>query len=253
MRAGYATDDAFRLSPELLLSNARIATLRETTEAAAEIRGYSPAMRSRMVKSARIEELLASCVEDGRLRAVYQPIVRIADGLVTGVEALMRMQDDNGGMISPAEFIPLAEQSGRIGEMGIWILGRACDDIAGMPAAGPLPEPLHLSVNVSVVQLLDKDLPARVDAIVREAGYLHHQLSLEITESVLFEGGDETCGYWMRCGRWALASDCTPAAWHRNGSRRCCRWSIGWASMSRRRSTTTPASPALPAAARRRA
>jgi PAS domain S-box-containing protein len=188
IRPGFALESGYRMSPELLMSNARVATLAAGSRTPTEVSEYVPGMRDRMVQSARVEDLLATCVEDGRLFALYQPIIRIADGSVDGVEALLRMRDELWGTVSPAEFIPIAERSGRIEELGMWVLRRACADLKNLRVDLRPEEPLHLSVNVSALQLLNEALPGDIAAALRESGFPAHRLSLEITESTLFDG-----------------------------------------------------------------
>ena len=108
----------------------------------------------------------------------YQPQARIG-GEIIGFEALVRWHHPIRGMVSPGMFIPLAEESGLIMQMGEWILREACREAASWP------KPLQVAVNLSPVQFRHGDLPALVHAILLETGLAPHRLELEITEGVL--------------------------------------------------------------------
>lgn len=108
----------------------------------------------------------------------YQPIVDFGSGAVVGVEALLRWNRRAGGRLSPGEFIPAAEQSGLIEELGLFALRRACRDTARFPG-------LKLSVNVSTVQFRSLRLSRRIDDILHDTGFPPERLQLEITESFL--------------------------------------------------------------------
>jgi len=125
---------------------------------------------------------------DGRdLELHYQPIVDLASGNVLGVEALMRWRHPTRGMISPADFIPLAEQTGLISEMGDWALRQACADAATWPSD------ISVAVNVSAVQFRDAArLVSAVRRTLSRSGLPGRRLELEVTESVLIEDPEAT-------------------------------------------------------------
>jgi diguanylate cyclase (GGDEF)-like protein len=117
----------------------------------------------------------------------YQPIVRADGGGVSGVEALLRWKHPTRGFISPAEFVPVAEEEGLMDRLGEFALRRAIADATGWPG-------LYVSVNLSPVQVRDRALVEVVSTILRHTGFAPSRLVLEITESVLIENPDETTG-----------------------------------------------------------
>lgn len=108
----------------------------------------------------------------------YQPMVRASDGKVVGVEALARWWHPHLGVVPPAQFIPLAEETGLIGRLGEWVLDTACTRVAALPD-------LFVAVNVSAVQLRDEDFGARVLAVLERTGLAPERLELEITETAI--------------------------------------------------------------------
>ncbi|TFZ59067.1 EAL domain-containing protein [Methylorubrum sp. Q1] len=131
---------------------------------------------------ARIEDLqaedLRSALAGGEFFLVYQPIVSAATRAITSCEALLRWQHPSLGPVSPADFIPLAEETGAIGPIGAWVLEAACQQAAAWP------DFCRVSVNVSPVQLQDPDFADRVIAALRASGLEARRLELELTEGV---------------------------------------------------------------------
>ncbi|BCY12082.1 bifunctional diguanylate cyclase/phosphodiesterase [Actinoplanes sp. L3-i22] len=127
-------------------------------------------------------------LELGEFRLVYQPIVELPLGTLHSVEALVRWHPDGGAAVSPAEFIPVAEQTGLIVELGAWILDTACADAAlwGRRYGDAAP---RISINVSARQLLDPELPGLVLSVLHRHELPAHQVTLEITETAVFAGG----------------------------------------------------------------
>jgi diguanylate cyclase (GGDEF)-like protein/PAS domain S-box-containing protein len=129
---------------------------------------------------------LHSVVERDQLRAVYQPIVSLADGHVTGFEALVRWHHPEHGVVSPVEFIPLAEDNGTIIAIGRWMLNTAVDRAVALPAS------TRMNVNLSARQLSDPSLVDDVRVALQRSGLDPARLVLEITESQLLEDADAT-------------------------------------------------------------
>jgi EAL domain-containing protein (putative c-di-GMP-specific phosphodiesterase class I) len=124
----------------------------------------------------------------GELRAVYQPKVRLCDGSVAGAEALVRWDHPERGVVSPGEFIPVAEQSGLILPIGRWMLTEACAEGARL---GDLDgRPSRISVNVSARQFADPSLVADVESALSDSGLPPERLQLELTESILIHDLD---------------------------------------------------------------
>src|SRR3954463_1669725 len=119
-------------------------------------------------------------------------MVSMQSGLITGVEALVRWQHPERGLVPPNDFIPLAETTGLIRPLGLWVLRESCRQAAEGEASGRSARGPKLSVNVSARQLQQDDLVDEVAAILRETGMPAEQLTLEMTESVLLDNGEAT-------------------------------------------------------------
>jgi diguanylate cyclase (GGDEF)-like protein len=137
----------------------------------------------------RLAADLPAAVESGQFYCEYQPIVSLADGAVTGVEALVRWRHPRFGIVPPDRFISLAEDSGLIVELGRRILAEACQAAATWPDAPGQPAP-PVSVNVAVRQCRDSRLMGHVLSALAESGLAPQRLRLEITESALLPGDD---------------------------------------------------------------
>ena len=144
---------------------------------------YTESMDSNTRRRASLVASLRRAIERDELRLAYQPQLSLADGRIPCVEALLRWHSAEHGEVSPAQFIPLAEESGMIVAIGEWVLREACNTLADWKRAG-LPD-MSIAVNVSATQLLHSDLPRTVERILRETGVDPSQLELELTESVL--------------------------------------------------------------------
>jgi diguanylate cyclase (GGDEF)-like protein/PAS domain S-box-containing protein len=140
-----------------------------------------------MARSARerlaVEQGLRRALEHAELRLFYQPVVAMASGLVTGVEALVRWQHPAWGMVGPQRFIQIAEDCGLIVPLGHWVLREACTQGAAWLARGVAP--LRLAVNVSARQMQQADFADDVADVLHTSGFPPHLLELEITESTL--------------------------------------------------------------------
>jgi diguanylate cyclase (GGDEF)-like protein/PAS domain S-box-containing protein len=172
------------LGAEDLLRCADTALHIAQSRGAGELQAYSPAMHTNARRRLELRAALAHAVRAQTLELAYQPIVDLARDEATGVEALLRWTLD-GEPIPPSEFIPLAEASGLIVELGTWVLERACADVA--PLRSPSGEPLRVSVNVSAVQLRASGFTAQVAEALVRTGLAPERLTLELTESVVVE------------------------------------------------------------------
>jgi EAL domain-containing protein (putative c-di-GMP-specific phosphodiesterase class I) len=129
-------------------------------------------------------------VEQGQFVLHYQPQLDLRTGMLSGVEALVRWQHPQRGMIPPMEFIPVAEETGLIVRLGSWVLAEACRQLAEWRSAGIVH--IHMSVNLSALQFADPELPARIAAVLQENGLPPQMLDLEITESMAMASPQET-------------------------------------------------------------
>jgi diguanylate cyclase (GGDEF)-like protein/PAS domain S-box-containing protein len=173
------------LGPEDLLRCADTALHIAQSRGSGELQAYSPSMHTNARRRLELRAALTHAVRAGALELAYQPIVDLGRGEATGVEALLRWTLADGTRIPPAEFIPLAESSGLIVELGAWVLERACADVA--PLATPSGEPLRVSVNVSAIQLRAPGFPGQVAGALERTGLAPSRLTLELTESVVVD------------------------------------------------------------------
>jgi EAL domain-containing protein (putative c-di-GMP-specific phosphodiesterase class I) len=138
----------------------------------------------------RIENELATAIDEGQLEAHYQPIVDLSSRHLVGVEALMRWRHPTRGLVMPADFIPLAEETGQIVPMTQWMLKRACEDASRMQREIAHGQGLRISVNVSSRYLNQGDIVRDVREALEAHGIAPNCLILEVTESLLLENSD---------------------------------------------------------------
>jgi diguanylate cyclase (GGDEF)-like protein/PAS domain S-box-containing protein len=151
---------------------------------------YDDAMESANRRRAQLSSALHKVLDRGELRLVFQPRLSLSSRRITGVEALLRWTSEEYGEIPPIQFIPLAEESGMILDIGAWVLREACLTLQRWHQAG-LTE-LNMAVNVSVLQLLRGDFSEIVRRVLEETGVPPHALELELTESVLMANAEQT-------------------------------------------------------------
>ena len=146
-------------------------------------------MQQRLVTRMRMIADLPGGIERGEFRLAYQPVVDLASGCAVGFEALMRWDHPLFGNIAPSTFIPLAEESGAIIELGRFALRRACLMLASRANASVGGHPLSMNVNLAVTQLMEPSIVRDVERALVESGLRPELLMLEITESALLEDG----------------------------------------------------------------
>ncbi|MFZ4874165.1 putative bifunctional diguanylate cyclase/phosphodiesterase [Janthinobacterium sp. Mn2066] len=144
-------------------------------------------MALRAQRRLRVEANLRKALQDGGLFLHYQPQIDLRSGRIVGVEALIRWRCREMGDISPGEFIPIAEESGIIVELGRWVLHSACRQAAAWHKAGLLDTLEHVAVNLSACQARDAELMNDIRAILHETQLPHGLLELEITEGVMMD------------------------------------------------------------------
>jgi diguanylate cyclase (GGDEF)-like protein/PAS domain S-box-containing protein len=182
---GVAVADGTERTAEELLRDADAAMYQAKEQGKARLEFFDGSVRTRAVERLELEAGLRDALAGGELSLVYQPKVGLADGHVFGTEALLRWQHPALGPISPARFIPIAEQSGLIVPIGEWVLQQACRQAAEWRAGGR--EDLVMAVNLSPRQLSSPDLPKLVAAALSDNGLPPSALCLEITESAIME------------------------------------------------------------------
>jgi EAL domain-containing protein (putative c-di-GMP-specific phosphodiesterase class I) len=142
------------------------------------------------MKRQSMEADLRSALEHKQFVLHYQPQLDLNSGILTGVEALVRWQHPSRGLVSPAEFIPVAEEMGLIVQLGSWVLGEACRQLKQWQQEGL--KGIRMSVNLSALQFLDKDLAEHVQGILAETGLDAEYLDLEVTESMSMSSPGDT-------------------------------------------------------------
>jgi diguanylate cyclase (GGDEF)-like protein len=173
--------------PEALLRDADTAMYLAKDRGRGRFEVFDEAMRDETTERLLLENALRRAPERGELRALYQPIVRLADGAMVAAEALVRWEHPERGLLEASQFVPLAEETGIIVPVGGWVLDEACREAVSWLGNGDAPA---VSVNLSARQLSRADLVDTVDAALRNSGLSPDRLWLEITESVLMEDAD---------------------------------------------------------------
>ena len=170
---------------ESLSKNADIAMYRAKREGRNSFRFYTPEMQIHSARNLMLANGLRHALERHELQLHYQPQLSLQDGRVIGVEALLRWQHPGMGMISPVEFIPIAESTGQIISIGEWVLRTATRQLKEWIDNG-IP-PMMVAVNLSAVQFRQNDLPALIDRVLHEVNLPHHLLELELTEAATMD------------------------------------------------------------------
>ena len=151
---------------------------------------FDQQMRDRVTTRMQMEQELRTAVADEQLEVHYQPRVELDGARIRGFEALARWRHPVRGMIRPDAFIPIAEETGQIREIGLWVLRKACLQLKQWQAEYAMEPPLTMAVNVSPVQCRDLSFVGEVAEVLRETGLDARSLQLELTESMLIESLD---------------------------------------------------------------
>ncbi len=169
-------DDATDL--DLLIRNADLALYAAKDGGRGRFHFYAKDLHSAAKERSEMEQDLRDAIDQETLDLHYQPVVEAASETISGFEALIRWFHPEHGWVSPEKFVPIAEDTGLIQEVGAWALRRACRDLATWP------EHIRCAVNVSPIQFSNKELPKIISSALEEAGIAPSRLELEITESV---------------------------------------------------------------------
>jgi diguanylate cyclase (GGDEF)-like protein len=167
-----------------ILKNADLAMYAAKSAGRRTWRIFQPAMDAQVKARRMLETDLRKAIADRALEVYYQPCVSLNSNQITGCEALVRWRHPDRGMISPAEFIPIAEETGLINELGEWVLATACAEATAWP------DDISLAVNVSPVQFRSGTLALKIVAALAASGLPASRLELEITEAVLIRDDD---------------------------------------------------------------
>jgi diguanylate cyclase (GGDEF)-like protein/PAS domain S-box-containing protein len=194
---GIAMPDGDDAEAETLIRDADAAMYRAKDRGRARWELFDNAMRASAVDRLDIENALRRALERRELRVFYQPIIDLRTGAVDGVEALLRWEHPERGLLPPLDFITVAEETGLIVPIGSWVLDQACRQVQRWQSVSPGSAPLRVSVNISGRQLGHPRLVEDVAAILDDTGINPAHVELEITESVLMddvEMSSETLG-----------------------------------------------------------
>ena len=168
---------------ETLIGKAQLAL--KASKRSRRVESYQPAALDAARRRFTIETELRRAIEADQLTLAYQPLISLATGKVSGFEALARWTHPDYGMITPNEFIPVAEDCGLIVPLGRWALDRAMQTLAEWDATAARELPLYMSINLSAIQIQRDDIAASVATALRTYRLSGHRLSLELTESAI--------------------------------------------------------------------
>jgi len=189
MSLGIATSENGYNDPHDILRDADTALYKAKECDTRKIVEFSGEMRQLAVNRLNVENDLRHAIERRQLRLQYQPIVSLTEGGIVGFEALVRWDHPERGVISPDEFIPIAEQAGLIVPIGDWVLQEACSQMQAWRQRGH--SELFVNANISVKQIWQPGLVERLDRILEISGLPPRYLNLEITETLLMETTEE--------------------------------------------------------------
>lgn len=187
---GIATYPSDGQDIDTLVKNADMAMYGAKTSGRNRIRNFSGTMSIRSLERLDLEEALRRAIDNGDLELHYQPKLTLKTRQVNGVEALVRWTHPKRGPISPAKFVPIAEDAGLIMALGDWVLRRACDQLAEWQR-GPL-DNVRVAVNLSATQFCDRHMAQQIIDRLASRGLENHNLELELTESTLMRDVDDT-------------------------------------------------------------
>lgn len=173
---------------DTLLRNADVAMYFAKDQGKDQYQIYQPAMHDTLLRRLELKANLQVALDRGEFTLVYQPVVDLQTGMIVGAEALLRWRHAERGMISPLEFIPLAEETGQIIAIGQWVLQEACHYAVKLQRR--VAQPLHMAVNLSARQLQDASLLGSIRQVLSDTGLAPSALILEITESVMMRDMD---------------------------------------------------------------
>ncbi len=181
----YPDDGA---TEEILVTSADVAMYRAKEQGRNNYRFYTPEMNARAREFLALESALRQALEKQQLVLHYQPQVDLQSGRISGAEALLRWQHEKRGLVSPVDFIPIAEESGLIVPIGEWVLRTACLQSKALEQLGVAE--VRMAVNISARQFQDPGFLDMVQRVVLETAINPHQLELELTESLLMDDSE---------------------------------------------------------------
>ena len=180
---GIATGPRDGRTVETLIRSADLALYRSKDQGGSIFHAYEPQLHTHAEERRVVEIALRKALERNEFEVYYQPVVNAQSGTIESFEALLRWHNPELGNVSPAKFVPIAEETRLIGAIGEWVLRTACAEAATWPST------IRIAVNVSAEQLHDKNFTAMVVSALSHAGLPPHRLELEVTESVFMREG----------------------------------------------------------------
>jgi diguanylate cyclase (GGDEF)-like protein len=199
-------DDA----PQHLLRSADLAMYRAKEHGRGRFELFDPAMHTAAMERLRMEMDLRRAVERDQLVLYYQPVVSLTTGGVVAVEALIRWKHPERGLIPPLDFIPIAERTGLIAEIGRWVLARACEQLQAWEREFGYDAPQSVWINVSPKQFAQQDLADQVGRLFASLSFEPRRIKFEITESIMLENIElamRTLGELRRLGVQVFMDD----------------------------------------------
>jgi diguanylate cyclase (GGDEF)-like protein/PAS domain S-box-containing protein len=177
-------------SPEEILRDADTAMYRAKAQGKGRYEVFDKVMHARAISRLQLESDLRHALERNEFEVYYQPIMRMEAGDISGFEALIRWRHPERGLVSPMDFIPVAEDTELIIPIGQWVLHEACRQVREWQVAFPSDSPLTISVNLSGKQFKQPDLVGKVKQVLYQTGLDPRCLRLEITESMVMEDAE---------------------------------------------------------------
>jgi len=184
---GIALSSSEYTQPDQLLRDADTAMYQAKEQGRERYEIFNPAMHKEALKKLRLENELRRAIERQELRVYYQPIICLKSSQILGFEALVRWQHPEDGLISPAEFIPLAEDIGLIGAIDFWVLQEACTQLQKWQVQFALAKTMTMNVNLSGKHFTKPDLIRKIEQVLESSNLDSSHLKIEVTESILIE------------------------------------------------------------------
>jgi diguanylate cyclase (GGDEF)-like protein len=207
---GIVVHDGSQVTAQDMLRDGEIAMLRAKRGGADRIEIFNPAMRGEDESRLPLESELRMALDRHQISVLYQPITRLASNQLAGFEALLRWDHPTRGRLTPEDFIPLAEESGLIVELGSYVLGKALEEASSWHKVLPRDrDPLFVSVNVSSRQLFRQDMVQEIRLMLAREAVPKGTLKLEITESLVMENPERAVEIltWLKTFGASLALD----------------------------------------------
>jgi diguanylate cyclase (GGDEF)-like protein/PAS domain S-box-containing protein len=190
---GIASADMHRSGPEgaeELLRNADVAMYMAKEAGKGRYQVFEPEMHDTALRRLELKADLQRAVDNNEFVLHYQPVIHLATGEIAGFEALVRWHHPSRGLVPPLDFVPLAEETGLIVQIGAWVLREACFEATALQARHPTAEQLHIAVNLSARQLQRPEIVGEIASALQDSGLAAGDLVLEITESVMMQDMD---------------------------------------------------------------